>query len=183
MASGRPVPTRSRLRSFLPTPRRGFRRAAWVILFLLIVTISYLIGRNTAPPNANPNAAIAAAEKENLALSEKNTSQGLTIAELQARLTNLQNEINELIPKKDAVYIGANQSVHVADGRLTIGLIGTPTNVSVSLNINGKPRPAAAGDIIDVPLDSSTTCRVAVISFDIVKGSVMVNATCPAAKP
>ena len=36
----------------------------------------------------------------------------------------------------------------VGGGRVTVGLVGQPGNQTVILNINGKERPAAAGDVI-----------------------------------
>jgi hypothetical protein len=64
----------------------------------------------------------------------------------------------------------------VASGRLTVGLIGPPTNESVNININGKQQSAATGDVIKVSLDPSTMCQVRVLSFDMFK--VVLNASC-----
>jgi hypothetical protein len=64
----------------------------------------------------------------------------------------------------------------VASGRLTIGLIGPPTNESINININGKQQSAATGDAIKFQLDPSTTCQVRVLSFDMFKA--VLNASC-----
>jgi hypothetical protein len=68
----------------------------------------------------------------------------------------------------------------VADGQLTIGLVGAPSNDSVNLNINGRQYSVVAGDVINFTLDLSTTCRVMVRSFDV--SNAVVNATCTPVK-
>ena len=69
----------------------------------------------------------------------------------------------------------------VAGGHLTIGLIGSPTNQGIIININGKQQLVVSGDIIRVAPDPSTSCQVAVQSFDMFKA--VVTASCAAAKP
>ena len=69
-------------------------------------------------------------------------------------------------PRKIPIYIGATGwqmmelTGEVADGRLTIGLVGSPTNESVNININGKQQKAVSGDVIHIALDSLTSCQV-----------------------
>ena len=60
-----------------------------------------------------------------------------------------------------------------------VGLIGTPRQENVQLNITGTGKgsvggrqlTAAAGDIIDFAPDASTACRIKVLSFDILIAS------------
>jgi hypothetical protein len=73
-----------------------------------------------------------------------------------------------------------NQSLIVADGRLTIGLIGPPTNESLNININGKHQSAATGDVINIALEPPITCQVKVQSFDMFKA--VLTASCAGAK-
>jgi hypothetical protein len=58
------------------------------------------------------------------------------------------------------------------------GLIGSPANEGVNVNINGTHRLAAAGDVTVVPVDETTTCRVTIQSFDMFKA--LLHATCAA---
>jgi hypothetical protein len=51
-----------------------------------------------------------------------------------------------MVPSQNTYSFSPNQSMILADGRLTVGLIGPPTNERVNLNINGKQHSAAAGD-------------------------------------
>jgi hypothetical protein len=103
----------------------------------------------------------------------------LTMA--QAKIKSIQAALDEVMPSKDTYIITPNQSMLVAGGRLSIGLIGAPTNASVTMNINGKTQFASSGDTVNVALDSSTTCRVRVESFDMFKATI--TATCDAARP
>jgi hypothetical protein len=86
-----------------------------------------------------------------------------------------------ILPTENTYNINPNQSLVVANGRLTVGLVGSPTNDSVNLNINGKTQSAPVGAVITSVLDPSTTCQVGVQSFDMFKA--VLTATCAAAKP
>src|SRR5262249_51371414 len=106
----------------------------------------------------------------------------LDIADLNATQVALQNKLStfevaleRIIPSQNTYKIKPNQSMIVASGRLTIGLVGPPTNDSVNININGKQQAMATGDVIKVTLDPSTTCQVRVQSFDMFK--VVLNAS------
>ena len=88
--------------------------------------------------------------------------------------------MDEIIPSKNTYNIKPNQSMIVAGGRLTIGLIGPPTNESVNININGKQHSVATGDVIRLTLDPRTTCQVRVQSFDMFKA--VLNASCAQAQ-
>ena len=84
------------------------------------------------------------------------------------------------MPSLNVYDINPNQSLIVADGRLTIGLIGSPGNDDINLNVNGKQQKVAAGDVIRLSPDASTACQVQIQSFDMFK-AVFV-ASCAAAK-
>ena len=70
-----------------------------------------------------------------------------------------------------------NQSLIVANGRMTIGLVGAPTNQNITVNINGRPEVLASGDVVEVAVNPSTTCHVRVQAFDMFKA--LITATCP----
>jgi hypothetical protein len=104
-----------------------------------------------------------------------------TIIDLQSQIDKVKAELHAIMPSEATYNIRPNQSILVAAGHLAIGLIGSPTNQSVNININGEQRSAAAGDVIHTALNPSTTCKVAVQSFDMFR--VVVTATCAAEKP
>ena len=102
------------------------------------------------------------------------------ISELQAKLARVQAQLEQIQPSKDTYNILPNQTLIVADGKITVGLIGSPANESILLNINGKQLATTAGQVIPVSSDSSANCRVAVQSFDMFKA--VLTATCAPAK-
>jgi hypothetical protein len=69
----------------------------------------------------------------------------------------------------------SNESVVIAGGHLTIGLVGSPTNDRATININRKQQAMAAGDVVNVQL--STTCQVELKSFEMLKAVVATTCT------
>jgi hypothetical protein len=115
-------------------------------------------------------------ETESQKLERQRANQNDEVATLRARLAQVQETLDTVLPAKNTYSMDPNKSVVVADGRLTLGLVGLPTSNGVTINVNGKQYMAAAGDVIDVSNDPSAPCRVAVQSFDVF--NVMVTASC-----
>lgn len=101
-----------------------------------------------------------------------------TIAALQTKLKQLQAALDAIMPAEHTYNINPNQSLIVAGGHLTIGLVGSPTNEYVNININGKQQSATAGTVLNVAPDSATSCAVRIQSFDMFKA--IVTASCEA---
>lgn len=102
------------------------------------------------------------------------------ISDLQAKLTRVQGQLEQIQPSKDTYNIMPNRTLMVADGKITVGLIGSPANESILLSVNGKQLVASAGQVIPAGSDPSTNCRVAVQSFDMFKA--VLTATCAGGK-
>jgi hypothetical protein len=119
-------------------------------------------------------------QAESQKLKGEMAGQTVNIATLQAKLTSVQATLEAIVPSENTYNISPNQSLIVADGHLTIALIGSPTNESVNININGKQQSVFAGQVIQVASDPSTSCQVAVQSFDMFKA--VLTATCAVAK-
>jgi hypothetical protein len=100
------------------------------------------------------------------------------LAALQAKLNSVQARLDTIMPSQNTYNIHPNQSLIAADGRLTIGLVGPPTNDGITININGKQQSLAAGDVVRVTPDPSTDCRVQIQSFDMFKA--ILTASCAA---
>ncbi len=65
---------------------------------------------------------------------------------MQAKLNGVQAKLECRSCRRQNTYnIVPNQTLVVADGHLTVGLIGSPGNEGVTLNINGKEQTVAAG--------------------------------------
>ena len=102
------------------------------------------------------------------------------LAALQTKFTSVQARLDAIMPSQNTFNILPNQSLIAGDGRLTIGLVGPPTNDGITININGKQQSVAAGDVVRVTPDPSTDCRVQIQSFDMFKATVA--ASCAPAK-
>ena len=68
----------------------------------------------------------------------------------RAKIAGLQAELSVIVPSKNMYSINPNQSLLVADGHLTIGLVGSPLTNGINININGKQQCPAVGDVIRV---------------------------------
>jgi hypothetical protein len=137
----------------------------------------YVLGKNMAMrPLADANELIGRLQPENQRLKQQTLSQAADLATLQTELVTARTTLNGLIPSTNTYNINANQSLIVADGHLTIGLVGPPSNRAVTININGKQYSAVSGDAFNVTPDPATACEVRVQSFDMF--SAAVNASC-----
>lgn len=183
MEAGRSVRTSPQLFRFLMTRAGRFLGVvACAVLILGIAIGSYFFGRAAGYREEKvSNDRILQLQNENRTLTADNTNQMVTIADLQTQLKNVKVKLDAIMPSENTYNISPNQSMIVAGGHLTIGLIGSPTNESVNININSKQQSAAAGDVINIALDPSTTCQVGVQSFDMFKA--ILTASCGAVKP
>ncbi len=172
-----------RLYDALMTPGGRFRLIATAALCILVVAIaSHIYGRHLASRDIlDRDAAIQRLTAENQKLEGQITQQDLRFTALQAKLKSVQDGLDALMPTANAYSFGPNQSMVVADGRLTIGLIGAPGIEAVNINVNDKQYIATAGDFISIALDPSTTCSVGVQSFDMFKA--VLTASCAVAAP
>ena len=180
--TGDPEPKSSYLSRFLATP--GGRFVGIVVGVVVIVAIAiglYILGRVGANNEIKAdNNAIQEVQNEDQKLKADNAHQTATITDLGLQLKNAKDALEAILPTRNTYNINPNQALIVADGHLTIGLIGSPTNQSINININGKQQPAAAGDIIDVAADPSTNCQVKVQSFTMFLA--VITASCQPAK-
>jgi hypothetical protein len=164
-------------------------RGGQFLLVLAIVVIAiagaiggYLFGLDlTHHDLAAARERIQQLQPENQRLKKAIVDQNAKLVELQTELTSVQAALRAIAPSENAYNISPNQSLIVAGGHLTIGLIGSPTNERVNINVNGKQQSAATGDVIHIALDPSTTCQVGVQSFDMFKA--VLTASCAAVKP
>jgi hypothetical protein len=98
------------------------------------------------------------------------------ITQLQGRLAAARATVDLITPAKDTYNFEPNQTRVVADGRLTVGLVGSPGNDNVTLNINGKQQTVSAGQVLNV----EANCQVSLQSFDMFKA--VVTASCAGQK-
>ena len=160
------------------------RRAAAVAVVVLIAVLGFLFGVKTGDREfADFQNRLKIFQKDNTDLTAKNADLQAKLGALQVKLNGVQAALDAITPSANKYQIGSNESLIVADGHLTIGLVGVPLwNNTVDLNINGKSYLAAAGDLINVTIEPSMNCRVKVMSFDALSAQVVVNATCAETK-
>lgn len=124
---------------------------------------------------------VAQLQNENRKLAADNTKLGATIVDLQGQVDKVKAELHAIMPSEGTYNIRPNQSIVIAAGQLAIGLVGSPANQTININVNGEQRAVAAGDVIQTTLKPSTTCKVSVQSFDMFRA--VVTANCAEEKP
>jgi hypothetical protein len=156
------------------------RRRTYLVLMVLILIaglVGYAIGRELGRRNLLArDETIQQFQNERLELSAELGRRNEQLIALQTKLNHVQATLDELMPSENIYVFRPNQSLVLAGGRVTIGLMGSPTNQSVTINVNGKQHLAVAGDVITVALEESTMCQVTVQSFDLFKA--ILHATC-----
>ena len=179
-ASDRSVPRSPRPSRFGIAPR--YRFSLTVLVILVIAWGCYTLGRHSGTHEvADYRKVNAQLRSENSQLITDKGEQASQITSLKNQLKSVQDQLGEFFLQTRNHQINANESKLVSIGQMIIGLIGTPRNESVDLNINGKQQSAAAGFVTDV--EFPTICRIEVISFDVLKSSAAVRTTCTAVKP
>jgi hypothetical protein len=117
-------------------------------------------------------------ERQQLELEKSGQLAHMTTMHTDAQ--RLQAKLDAVTPSANRYIIDPNQSLVLADGHLTVGLIGSPRDDAIDININGKRYSAVVGDVIHITADTSTACDVKIQSFDMFKAQF--TASCDAAK-
>ena len=182
MEAASSVPTHTGLSRLLLTPAGEVRWIGVCALILVTGIAVYILTRITYERQIRVfTGFVTQLQNENRRLNDNNTKHEAMIVDLQRQIDKVKAELQAIMPSEGTYNIRPNQSILIADGHLAIGLIGSPTNQSVNININGEQRSAAAGDVIHTALNPSTTCRVRIQSFDMFRA--VVTAKCAAEKP
>jgi hypothetical protein len=143
-----------------------------IVFFTIGVSAGYYEGYYMVPPSAQNIVKELRADKDRLT-TERFALQK-QIFELREQRDKVNNKLEAIMPSPNIYRIKPNESQIVPIGRLTVGLVGTPGNQSIELNINDKKYRAQAGDIYDIAM----ACRVEVVSFSVLDANVMVSASC-----
>ena len=150
------------------------RRLVTIGLVIAAIVAAYVIGFQLSHRElADSKQLVQQLQTESQRIKKQNIDLQADLVSTKTTLTTVQAKLDQIMPTKDTYQIAANKSLIVANGRMTVGMVGSPNNQNVNLNINGRPQMAISGDVIDVPPD----CRVRVQSFDMFK--VTVTASCP----
>jgi hypothetical protein len=163
----------------------GRGRVALLVVCLVIIAAVAIFGRFYGQHLAygameDRDSAIRQLELERQKLELEKSSQMSNMKDMHSEAARLQAQLDAIIPSQNRYNINPNQSLVVADGHLTIGLVGAPGPNGVEININGKRQMAVVGDVIHVAPDPSTACSVEIQSFDMFKAQF--TASCNTAK-
>lgn len=161
------------------TASNPFRRSFMTlrnILFLLILIATYTVGwqygvRQTTNEYKIENSKL---QKESQQLTSDKSSQATQITTLQDQAKTLRARLDVVMGPLGTFDMNPNESMVIAGGRLTIGLVGSPSNDRATLNVNSKQQSMASGDVVSVHL--MTTCQVELKSFEMLKA--VVATTC-----
>ena len=177
--TSRPIAKKSRLLRWL---RGRGRRYLFFIGILVGATSAYLLGLELAYRDmVDVKRQTLQLQSENQRLKRQIVQQDSNLIAAQVKLKSAQAALDEIMPSANTYVISPNQSMIIAGGRLSVGLIGSPTNDNVTMNINGKRQPVSTGDVVNVAVNPSTTCHVRMESFDMFKA--IVTATCEPERP
>lgn len=178
--AGRPVESDLSSRAawrLLTRRRRVYILLIETLLILGVALIGHITGRELARRQlAQREQTIQQLREERQQVSAELNRRADRILTLQTRLNHVQGVLDEIVPSENIYVMRPNQSLVVAGGRVIVGLVGSPSNEGVNINVNGKTMFARAGNLIPVDLDDGRSCQVTVQSFDMFK--VVLHATC-----
>ncbi len=159
--------------------RRVYILLIETLLILGVALIGHITGRELARRQiVQREQTIQQLREERQQASAELNARADRILTLQTRLNHVQSALDEIVPSENIYVMRPNQSLVVAGGRVTVGLVGSPGIQGVNINVNGTQQLVNAGDVIQVKLDETRQCNVTVQSFDMFKA--VVHATCAA---
>ena len=180
--SGRSARETAEQRTRRERQRRIFKTVAIASFYIGLAVLTFVVFRNLANADlVTIREMNEQLQSESQKLKHQATQQAAQISRLQAQLADVQATLDSIMPSANTYSIEPNQSRVVGNGKLTVALIGSPGNESVTLNINGKQQTVSAGQVFNIAPDPSTNCQVTVQSFDMFKA--ILTATCAGAKP
>lgn len=169
--------SRSSVRRWLRAENRYVVVVAIVIVLVGVIAGGHLYGRFlSARDLGGRDNVIEQLRAENQKLKRSGDEKSAKLTEMQVKLNGVQSALEAIMPIADTYNLNPNQTLIVADGHLMIGMIGSPANEGIMLDVNGKQQTVTAGQVISVAPDGSTQCRLAVQSFDMFKA--VIHAKC-----
>ena len=167
-----------RRRLFPVNDKRFVIAAAVVVGIICILVGGHLYGRYlSARDLGGRDNAIEQLRAESQKTKRQLDAKSAEVTQLQTKLNKVQAALNAIMPSQNTFNVQPNQAIVVGNGRLTIGLVGSPSNESVTLDINGKEQAVAVGQIVELAPDPATKCQVQVQSFDMFKAVLVASCT------
>jgi hypothetical protein len=152
------------------------------LLIVAVALIGHVTGREMARRQlVQRDLTIQQLREERQQASAELNRRADRILTLETRLKHVEGVLHEIVPDHGIYVIRPNQSLVVAGGRVIVGLVGSPSNQGVLVNVNGKQQLSAAGDVMTATTGEGQMCQVTVQSFDMFKA--VLHATCAADAP
>ena len=166
-----------------PSRWRPAAAIALIIMFLGMLIGGHLYGRYLGSFNSTrTDNTIAELRDQILKGTRRSNSLSAQLTEMEAKLEGAQVALDSIMPSPNTYTIYPNLTRIVGDGHLMVGMVGTPGNDAIMLNVNGKQQPLAAGQTINVAPDPATRCQLSVQSFDVFKATLVAACSGPKAK-
>jgi hypothetical protein len=166
---------------FMSRRGRVFLITVSVAIIAAVAIFGRLYGQHLAyGAMQDRDSAIRQLQLETQQLQVEKSSQSASMQSMHTEAQGLQAKLDAIVPSENRYTINPNQSLLVADGHLTVGLVGAPRDDGIDININGKRYSAVVGDDIHITPDPSTACDVNIQSFDMFKAQI--TASCAADK-
>lgn len=154
------------------------------LLIVAVALIGHVTGREMARRHlVQRDQTIQQLREERQEVSAELHKRADRILTLETRLKHVEGVLHEIVPDQGIYVIRPNQSLVVAGGRVVVGLVDSPANRGISINVNGKQQFAAAGDVITTTGAGGPTCSVTVQSFDMFKAVLQATCATDAVKP
>jgi hypothetical protein len=180
MRPDRDGPENSRWRPF-GAEKRLILAVAFVIMCLGILIGGHLYGRYIGSfVSSGLDDTMTGLRVEAQNAKRMTDGQAARLTALGVKLERTQAALDSIMPAPNTYVIKPNQTLIVGNGHLPVGMVGAPGNDAIMLNVNGKQQSLAAGQTINVALDSATQCQLSVQSFDVFKATIV--AACSVAK-
>jgi cell division protein FtsB len=179
-APGRPDQDGTWLPSWVSRDNWLLWLAVYVVLMIALAIGTFVFARYVAHGDlVTARELVEQLQAESQKLKRANADQGAQLNTLQGKLATAQATLEAIMPTQNTYNLSPNQSLIVGNGHVTLGLVGSPANENVTLNVNGKQQTAVAGQVISVTPDPSTNCQVSVQSFDMFRALVTASCTTP----
>jgi hypothetical protein len=154
------------------------------LLIVAVALIGHITGREMARRHlVQRDQTIQQLREERQEVSAELHRRAERILTLETRLKHVEGVLHEIVPDQGIYVIRPNQSLVVAGGRVVVGLVDSPANRGININVNGKQQFAAAGDVITTMTGAGPTCYVTVQSFDMFKAVLQATCAADAVKP
>lgn len=150
----------------------------WVVLLVLLTVVGiggFMIGLSSRTQALNDaRKQTTSMQKISQSLREAYQEQEDSKKALSDQLTAIQNQIRDIFNSYRTIGLKGNETISVASGYFTVGLVGQPANEKITINVNGNQQTVAVGDSVDV---GTSSCRVEVRSFDMFKATLVTSCT------